>query len=106
MITVQHNLSDEELAAMMPRLSDAFARAGMAFAEMSAQFERVGDAGSDFSTAAEVLKVTVMKLHNDEATKAQLDAGLFLQKQTAWERRNVNAPWWRRFQNNHARRRS
>ncbi len=93
MIILQHNLSDAELAVYMPRLRRAFALAGQAFDELNVRFERAAETGRCFTLQIEELALKFRTAADD----AKLFAGCTL-RETAWERRNTNAPWWRQFQ--------
>ncbi|WP_395737429.1 hypothetical protein [Prosthecobacter sp.] len=93
LITFRHNLPLEDLRRHLVLLNEIFARAGLDMLEFikrgNIAFERVDDA---FENA----EIELLKLSRAfEDSKAQLAACSL--KQTAWERRNPNAPWWRRF---------
>jgi hypothetical protein len=93
MITFRHSLTEEELAAMMPRLSECFARAGLDLDTMDVlfQFSQQGLSEEALSELnLETLKVRMV--HSVE----EIPALPFL-KMTPWERANPNAPFWRRL---------
>lgn len=93
-ITIRHDLAEDELRRALLHLHHAFERADISLMEYINRgmvgFERMTDATV---TATEAV-LTLSKAFGD--LKDQSD--FICLKQTAWERRNPNAPWWRKFE--------
>jgi len=95
MITIRHSLPPEILSEVIPRIYAAFQRAGLDFDSLDVRFDFTPNGLAE--EALSDLNLEMLRVGNafDDAGKALL--ALPLLKQTAWERRNANAPWYRHF---------
>lgn len=93
-ITFRHDFTQADLEAMLPRLREVFSQVGMDFDACMAE----GMIGFERATTGFTLQIEELALKfRTAADDAKLFAGCTL-RETAWERRNTNAPWWRQFQ--------
>lgn len=90
----RYDFTQADLEAMLPRLREVFSAVGMDFDACMEQgmigFERMSEAMCSASEA-------VLKLSQSMA-ELQSKTDFACLRETAWERRNTNAPWWRQFQ--------
>lgn len=96
MIVFLHNLSDDALEAHKPKLRDVCERVGIPFDDEHVRFERALEAAATGFDGV-VHDIEAFTSGSRTETPAQLDAGFSL-RETAWQRRNRGAPWYRQFQ--------
>jgi hypothetical protein len=83
-------VASREMDRIRTRVAEAFFCLGMSLGGAQISFSQAA------SSATEI--VFVLKSSMNEADQLVLLASPLNLKQTAWERRNPNAPWWRLFE--------